>query len=101
MDENTCEFLGHFYCPNSGTATGPPHACDFADIFMGELDEKMVKKLDESEVEHTGWTIYMDDGWIVALRGIEDVPVVQEILQNLHHNIELEINPRSPQSWHL
>ena len=96
VDENTCEFLGHFYCPNSGTATGPPHACDFADIFMGELDEKMVRRLDESEVQNTGWTIYRDDGWLVAINGEEDNTVIEEILQNLHPNIEWEVNPRGP-----
>ena len=56
----------------------------------------MVKKLDESEVKDTGWTIYRDDGCIVALNGHEDVTVVQEILQNLHPNIEWKINPRGP-----
>ena len=51
VEENPGEFLGRFFCPNSGTATGPPHACDFADIFMGELDKKVVSEL----VENTGW----------------------------------------------
>ena len=88
--------MGHFYCPNSGTATGPPHACDFADIFMGELDEKMVRRLDEAEVQNTGWTIYRDDGWLVAINGEEDNTVIEEILQNLHPNIEWEVNPRGP-----
>jgi hypothetical protein len=26
VEENSCEFLGRFFCPNTGTATGPPHA---------------------------------------------------------------------------
>ena len=96
VEENTCEFLGHFYCPNCGTATGPPHACDFADIFMGELDEKVEIELENRGIEHTGWTIYRDDGWMVALDGMEDVPVIEDILQNLHPNIDWEINPRGP-----
>ena len=41
VEENACEFLERFFCPNCGTATGPPHACDFADISMGELDMKV------------------------------------------------------------
>ena len=44
----------------------------------------------------TGWTIYRDDGWMVALNGMEDVPVIEDILQNLHPNIDWEINPRGP-----
>jgi hypothetical protein len=62
MEENSCEFLGRFFCPNTGTATGPPHACDLADIFMGELDKIVVQQLDEKKIETTGWTLYRDDG---------------------------------------
>ena len=80
VDENTCEFLDQFLCPNSGTATGPPHACDFADIFMAVLDEKVVQRLEEAEVRTTGWTIYRDDGWLMALNGVDDVPAIEDIL---------------------
>ena len=69
VDNNACEFLDQFFCPHCGTATGPPHACNFAEIFMGELDEKMVQSLEEKEVQHIGWTIYRDDGWMLALNG--------------------------------
>jgi hypothetical protein len=71
-------------------------ACDFADNFMGELDKVKVEKLVEANVENTGWTIYRDDGWLVAMHGLEDVPIVETILQNLHLNIKWEINPRGP-----
>ena len=96
VEENTCGFLERHFCPNTGTATGPPHACNFADIFMGELDKVMVEKLVEANVENTGWTIYRDDGWLVATNGLEDVPIVENILQNLHPNIKWEVNPRGP-----
>ena len=41
---------------------------------MGELDEKVETELENRGIEHTGWTIYRDDGWMVALDGMEDVP---------------------------
>ena len=47
-------------------------------------------------MEHTGWTVYRDDGWLVALKGEEDLQVIEEILQSLHPNIDWEINPRGP-----
>ena len=28
--------------PNKGTSMGPCHACDYVDVFTGELDEKLV-----------------------------------------------------------
>ena len=63
-----------------------PHAS--AEIFMGKLDEKMVERLDEKGVENTGWTLYRDDGWLVAFNGMEDITAIEEILQNQHPNIE-------------
>ena len=78
VDENTCEFLDQYFCPNCGTATGPPHACDFADIFVAELDDKVAERLVEEEVQTTGWTVYRDDGWLVALNGLDDVPIIEE-----------------------
>ena len=96
VDENTCEFLDQFFSPNCGTATGPPHACDFADIFVAELDDIVAQRLVEEEVQTTGWTVYRDDGWLMALNGGDDVRVIEEILQNLHPNIEWEVNPRGP-----
>ena len=87
---NTCEFLDQFYNPNCGTATGPPHACDFADIFMAELDDTVAQRLVDSQVQTTGWTVYRDDGWLFALNGVTEVPVIENILQNLQPNIEWE-----------
>ena len=86
--------MDKFYCPNSGTATGPPHACDYVDIFMGELDKMVVERLEEREVNTTDWTLYRDDGWLIALSGLEDIPVIEDILQNLHPNIRWEVNAK-------
>jgi hypothetical protein len=96
LEENTCEFLGRFFNPNSGTATGPPHACDFCDVAMAPLDAEVERRLEEAGVEHTGWTLFRDDGWMVLLGGMADLPVTEEILQTLHPNIEWEVNPRGP-----
>ena len=30
--------------PNKGTAMGPCHACDYVDVFMGELDKQLVNE---------------------------------------------------------
>ena len=56
----------------------------------------MVQRLEESEVQHIGWTIYRDEEWLMALDGMEDVPVIVDILKNLHPYIEWEVNPRGP-----
>ena len=66
LQENSCEFLGRFFCPNSGTATGPPHACEFCDVAMAPLDDKVEAEMERMGISHTGWTIldmarYMTD----------------------------------------
>ena len=48
VEKNACKFLDRFLCPNCGTATGPPHTCDFADIFIEELDLKIIQLLESS-----------------------------------------------------
>ena len=101
VEKNSCEFLNRYFCPNSGTATGPPHACDLADSFMGELDKTVVQQFEEKNIETTCWTISRDDGWTVALNGIGDVPVIEDVLQNLHPDIKWEINPRGPTVPHM
>ena len=63
---------------------------------MGELDQEIVQEFSRRDIETTGWTIYRDDGWTVALNGLDDVPGIEEVLQNLHPNIKWEINPRGP-----
>ena len=56
---------------NSCTATGPPHACDFCDVAMPPLDEMAEEQLEEKGVEHKGWSIFRDDGWLVFLAGMQ------------------------------
>ena len=63
---------------------------------MGELDQEIVQEFSRRDIETTGWTLYRDDGWTVALNGLDDVEAIEDILQNLHPNIKWEINPRGP-----
>ena len=101
LEENCCEFLDRFFKPNSGTATGPPHACDFCDEAMGPLDEMVVQQLEEKGVVNTGWTRFRDDGWVVLPGGMEDVTVVEDILRSLHPSIKWTLNARGPSAPHL
>ena len=96
LEENACEFLRRFFCPNSGTVTGPPHACEFCDVAMAPMDERVEQELRQRGVQHTDWTIFRDDWWLVLLGGMADVGVVDEVLGQLHPNIKWEVNPRRP-----
>ena len=96
LQENSCEFLGRFFCPNSGTATGPPHACEFCDVAMAPLDDKMEAELERMGISNTGWKIFRDDGYLMLLGGMGDLAVVRQILNDLHPAIKWECNPRGP-----
>ena len=63
---------------------------------MGELDKVVVEKLVEKGVNTTDWTLYRDDGWMIALDGLEDIPVIEDIVQSLQPNIHWEVNVRGP-----
>ena len=67
---------------------GPCHSCDYVDIFMGELDDKLVDKMEEEDISHTDFKIFQDDSWDILLNADEDLPRFEEILDSLHPSIK-------------
>ena len=80
--------------PSQGVAMGPCHACDYVDVFMNELDQKLI---DTSPVplltslknppltdEHNSlnWSRFRDDG-ITILPNEKDIQAFQNHLQQL------------------
>ena len=100
LEENFCEFTGEHFKVNSGTAMGPSHSCDYADIFVNELDEALIQKMDEEGIEHTEWTIFRDDGWDILNNADDDIDQFTEALQNLHPNIDWEVRTSSAENRH-
>ena len=85
---NGCEIM--YASPNTGTAMGPCHAPDYVDIFMGELDNKLVET---SPIEFLGsnvtgeqeglcWSRFRDDGFVI-LPNEGDVEALETHLQTL------------------
>eukprot|EP00745_Piridium_sociabile_P020923 TRINITY_DN32272_c0_g1_i5.p1 TRINITY_DN32272_c0_g1~~TRINITY_DN32272_c0_g1_i5.p1 ORF type:complete len:867 (+),score=134.27 TRINITY_DN32272_c0_g1_i5:352-2601(+) len=84
-----------FAKPNHGTAMGPCHACDFVDVYMGNLDIKLTKEcpvpllssLAEPEqrdgLMQLDWSRYRDDG-ITVLPNKEDIGSFSQHLQDLN-----------------
>eukprot|EP00745_Piridium_sociabile_P026140 TRINITY_DN41575_c0_g2_i2.p1 TRINITY_DN41575_c0_g2~~TRINITY_DN41575_c0_g2_i2.p1 ORF type:complete len:978 (-),score=173.11 TRINITY_DN41575_c0_g2_i2:3-2936(-) len=80
--------------PNQGTAMGPCSACDYVDVFMGELDEKLVdtspvpllssiaKKDEQLCLKYLDWSRFRDDGFAVLLNE-EHIPAFEIHLQSL------------------
>ena len=89
--------------PNSGTAMGPCHACDYVDVFMGQLDEKLVTEspvpllssLQEQQgmLEDTtlSWSRYRDDGFAILPNG-DKAEEFENFLQTLHPGIQWTVS---------
>jgi hypothetical protein len=96
LDNNVCQYtpddgITVYAKPNMGTAMGPAHSCDYVDIYMGELDEKLVKKCpvplltslltgrDETEFKSWNWSRFRDDGITILLDESHVQPFVQHL----------------------
>ena len=79
---------------------GPCHSCDYADIFVNELDEDLVKKLADDNINHTEWTIFRDDGWDILPDCDQDIDKFCEALEGLHPDIKWDIRTSSDNNNH-
>ena len=80
-----------FARPNRGTAMGPSHACDYVDIFMNEIDEKLVNSCPvplisslKPDIDSSlNWSRFRDDGFTI-LPDSDDFTLFSDFLQTLH-----------------
>ena len=84
--------------PNKGTAMGPCHACDYVDVFMGELDTQLVNNSpvplltstlpteQRDELTSCDWSRFRDDGFTV-IPNENDIPAFEQHIQQLHPGI--------------
>ena len=99
LTNNTCvysdETTSTYARPNRGTAMGPSHACDYVDVFMSELDKKLVSTCPvpllsslvphhlQEQYRYLDWSRFRDDGFALLLDS-EHIQPVTECLQSLH-----------------
>ena len=79
---------------------GPCHSCDYVDIFMGELDDKLVRRMEEEDIQHTAFRIFRDDSWDILLNADEDLPKFEELLDSLHPSIKWTLNVGDVENFH-
>ena len=80
-----------FARPNRGTAMGPSHACDYVDIFMHEIDVKLVdscpiplvSSLKPNIDPRLDWSRFRDDGFTI-IPNDDDFTIFSDFLQTLH-----------------
>ena len=66
---NCVQFKDKFYLPNRGVAMGQCHACEFSDIWMGDITEHHVNT---SPVNTLHFSLYRDDGMDILPNGGEE-----------------------------
>ena len=67
---------------------GTCHACDFSDIWVGDLVQKHV---DTCPVETLKFSIYRDDGFDLLIYGNRDIQEYKDHLNQLHPNIKFDV----------
>ena len=55
---------------------------------MGELDDKLVEKMNDENIEHTDFRIFRDDSWDILINADRDLPRFEELLESLHPSIK-------------
>ena len=78
------QFNDKFYLPNRGVAMGACHACDFSDIWMGDITQK---HLDTCPVDTLHFSLYRDDGLDMLLNGLVEKRILEDHLNQLHPNL--------------
>ena len=108
LNNNSCEYTDGEgkrtnAAPNSGTAMGPCHACDYVDVFMGQLDEKLVAESPvpllsslqgqqgNKELSYLDWSRFRDDGFSI-LPNEERAKDFEDFLQTLHPGISWTVS---------
>jgi hypothetical protein len=81
---NCIEFNGAYFLPCKGCATGPAHACELTDVWIGSITEK---HLQTCPVETVHFSIYRDDGLDILSWGERDLPDLVQHLKSLHPNL--------------
>ena len=92
--QNYFEFAGHMYHQIQGTAMGTKMAPAYANLFMAELEEKLLSYL---PIDPLLWKRYIDDILFILPGTPADVPKIMHTLNNKHPTIEFTSESSSTQ----
>ena len=83
--KNNFEFNGKHFLQVGGTAMGTKLAPSYANIFMGDLEEKILSKCDKKPFF---WVRYIDDIFAVWTEGHESLSEFHNFINTQHHSIK-------------
>ena len=92
LELNCIKFKDRYYKPCRGCAQGTCPACTFTDMWVGDI---VKKHIETNRIDSVLFTIYRDDGKDILLNGEQDANALKEHMDNLHENLEWDVNVTS------
>ena len=80
----TVQFKDKFYLPNRGVAMGACHACNFSDIWVGDITQMHA---DTCPVDTLYFMMYRDGRLDILLKGEQDLQLFKDHMNGLHPNL--------------
>lgn len=94
LTKNAFMFNGRYFHQIKGTAMGTKMAPTYANLFMGQLEEQLLKN---SPIQPRVWKRYIDDIFCIIPNGAQNTESFLSYLNNQHDSIKFtsEASPRS------
>ena len=89
LELNNCRYLGKDFLQIHGTAMGPHNACSYADLSMGEFDDKA---LNGYKISPQIWWRFRDDIFSFWEHGEEALMEFLEFLNAIYPTIKFTVN---------
>ena len=89
LELNNCRYLGKDFLQIHGTAMGPHNACSYADLSMGEFDEKALKGY---KIRPEIWWRFRDDIFSLWEHGEQALMEFLEFLNSIYPTIKFTVN---------
>ena len=93
LSKNNFEFNGSHYLQVGGTAMGTKLAPSYANIFMGDLEEKLLSKC---PVKPYFWVRFIDDIFAIWTKGHESLNQFHDFINSQHSSIKFTME-KSPE----
>ena len=87
LSKNNFEFYGQNYLQINGTAMGTKMAPNYANLFMADLEERLITESPDN-LKPTIWWRYIDDIFFIWDHGQDSLKSFMIHMNNFHHSIK-------------
>lgn len=99
MDQNYCKFNEKFYSMTDGVPMGSPLSCVIADVFMNELEHKIIMNSDRYADNILMWNRYVDDVLVIWKNTPDNsIEELHKYINSIHTKIQFTIEKENNNS---